>query len=99
MEMIGLVGLLLLSGVVVWTVASVEQRTAARLRALEGDVHRVMKHLGVQTAAEEVLGERGAEITALLRRRRKIEAIKRYRELTGVGLKEAKDAVDAIERG
>jgi len=30
---------------------------------------------------------------------RKIEAIKRFREQTGVGLKEAKDAVEAMERG
>lgn len=29
----------------------------------------------------------------------KIEAIKAYREITGAGLKEAKDAVEAIERG
>ena len=29
---------------------------------------------------------------------RKIEAIKLYREATGVGLKEAKDAVDGIEK-
>ena len=35
----------------------------------------------------------------LLRAGRKIEAIKRYRELTGVGLKEAKDAVDAMQSG
>lgn len=35
----------------------------------------------------------------LLRAGRKIEAIKRYRELTGVGLKEAKDAVEALESG
>jgi ribosomal protein L7/L12 len=35
----------------------------------------------------------------LLRAGRKIEAIKAYKELTGVGLKEAKDAVDALERG
>jgi ribosomal protein L7/L12 len=35
----------------------------------------------------------------LLNAGRKIEAIKRYRELTGVGLKEAKDAVEALERG
>lgn len=35
----------------------------------------------------------------LLRSGQKIEAIKRYRELTGVGLKEAKDAVEAMERG
>ena len=35
----------------------------------------------------------------LLRAGRKIEAIKRYRELTGLGLKEAKDAVEAMEAG
>jgi large subunit ribosomal protein L7/L12 len=29
----------------------------------------------------------------------KIEAIKLYRERTGLGLKEAKDAVEALERG
>ena len=29
----------------------------------------------------------------------KISAVKLYREITGVGLKEAKDAVDAIQRG
>lgn len=32
----------------------------------------------------------------LLRAGRKIEAIKRYRELTGLGLREAKDAVEAM---
>lgn len=30
---------------------------------------------------------------------RKIEAIKIYREATGVGLKEAKDAVEELEKG
>jgi ribosomal protein L7/L12 len=30
---------------------------------------------------------------------KKIEAIKLYREMTGVGLKEAKDAVEGIEKG
>jgi ribosomal protein L7/L12 len=38
------------------------------------------------------------EITALVARGSKIEAIKRVRELTGLGLKEAKDYVDALER-
>jgi hypothetical protein len=38
-------------------------------------------------------------VADLLRAGRKIEAIKKYRELTGVGLKEAKDAVEALERG
>lgn len=38
-------------------------------------------------------------VVAHLHAGQKIEAIKRYRELTGVGLKEAKDAVEALERG
>jgi ribosomal protein L7/L12 len=38
------------------------------------------------------------EVSSLVRQGRKIEAIKRYREATGLGLKEAKDAVDALER-
>jgi ribosomal protein L7/L12 len=38
-------------------------------------------------------------IRQLIGQRRKIEAIKLYREKTRVGLKEAKDAVEAMERG
>lgn len=38
-------------------------------------------------------------VADLLREGRKIEAIKLFREQTGVGLKEAKDAVEAMERG
>lgn len=75
-----------------------EARTQARLRAVEQDLRRVMKHLGVKTAAEEAIGDRGAEIEALLRQGRKIQAIKLYRELTGEGLKESKEAVEAMER-
>ena len=39
------------------------------------------------------------EVATLLEQGQKIEAIKRYRERMGVGLKEAKDAVEAIQRG
>jgi ribosomal protein L7/L12 len=38
-----------------------------------------------------------ARIESLLSKRQKIEAVKIYREEYGVGLKEAKDAVDSIE--
>jgi kynurenine formamidase/ribosomal protein L7/L12 len=41
----------------------------------------------------------GNEIVLLLQGGKKIGAIKLYRERTGVGLKEAKDAVEALERG
>jgi ribosomal protein L7/L12 len=37
------------------------------------------------------------ELRELVRKGKKISAIKRYREVTGVGLKEAKDAVDRLE--
>jgi len=40
-----------------------------------------------------------AELSAALRAGQKIMAIKRYRELYGVGLKESKDAVEAIMAG
>jgi len=43
--------------------------------------------------------ERMKEVVELVRDGRKIDAIKLFRELTGVGLKEAKDAVDAIQAG
>ena len=39
-----------------------------------------------------------AELLAVLESGRKIEAIKLYRERTGAGLKEAKDAVEALAR-
>jgi len=39
-----------------------------------------------------------ARIKSLLSKRQKVEAVKIYREEYGVGLKEAKDAVDRIER-
>lgn len=38
------------------------------------------------------------EIRELIRQNRKIEAIRRLRDATGLGLKEAKDAVEALER-
>ncbi len=40
-----------------------------------------------------------SELTGMLQAGRKIDAIKRFRELTGAGLKEAKDAIEAIEQG
>jgi large subunit ribosomal protein L7/L12 len=38
------------------------------------------------------------EVRRLMAERKKIEAIKLYRETTGVGLKEAKEAVEALDR-
>ena len=47
---------------------------------------------------EEVLHDYEGEIRDLLRHKRKIEAVKRVRKLSGTGLKESKDFVDQIQK-
>ncbi len=74
-----------------------------RLRALEREVAVLKRsahiapvelsrpplpHWNTESSDEEILD--------LIRRNQKIQAIKLYRERTGVGLKEAKDAIDAL---
>jgi ribosomal protein L7/L12 len=50
-------------------------------------------------AAEKRLSDEGMdEVRTLVEAGNKIEAIKRYRELTNLGLKEAKDEIDRMER-
>lgn len=68
----------------------------ARVDELERKLDLVLHRLGLQP--DEATTPDHSEIVELLRRGQKIEAIKLYRERTGLGLKEAKDAVEAIER-
>ncbi|MBB5894639.1 ribosomal protein L7/L12 [Kutzneria kofuensis] len=68
-----------------------------RLDRLERKLDVLMQHLDVPQpglAGPDLAVDQ--DVVALARAGRKIEAIKRYRELTGVGLKEAKDAVERI---
>ncbi|GCD37368.1 hypothetical protein OEIGOIKO_05159 [Streptomyces chrestomyceticus JCM 4735] len=64
-----------------------------RLRHMDRKLNLVMEHLGIEEPGPEGM----AEIDALLHKGRKVEAIKRYRELTGAGLVEAKEAVERRE--
>jgi ribosomal protein L7/L12 len=64
----------------------------ARIARIERKVDLIMQSLGILTTdAEDNLDE----VRDLMQTGRKIEAIKRYRELTGAGLAEAKQAVEA----
>ena len=54
----------------------------------------VTTHVGGATDQAEKM----KDVVRLIKDGNKIEAIKTFREATGVGLKEAKDAVEAIER-
>ena len=61
---------------------------------------RFCEHCGARVDSENApSAEFERRIRQLLETGRKIEAIKIYRESTGVGLAEAKEAVEAIERG
>lgn len=68
---------------------------AYRLNRLEHKLDLVLAKLGVEEPVDDVVDE---QLDELLRRGKKIQAIKRYRELTGLGLKEAKDEVDRMNR-
>lgn len=67
-----------------------------KVGALERKLDFVLAHLGVQYS-ESPLDAAQSEAAAALRSGNKIEAIAAYRRVTGVGLKEAKEAVEALE--
>jgi hypothetical protein len=73
----------------------------ARLRRLEAKVDLILKHLGLEYQDPATTGELTEEVKALADDpAKKIAAIKLHREQTGLGLKEAKDAVESyIARG
>src|SRR5436305_12107891 len=62
---------------------------------IDRKVSRIANHLGIDPTAPLPLSDRVKEIAR--DPHRKIEAIKVYREETGVGLAEAKDAVEAYQ--
>jgi ribosomal protein L7/L12 len=71
--------------------------TAEALARIERKLDLVMQHLGLHDYAPTA-PDPLAEVRHLARQGKKIQAIKVYREHTGVGLKEAKDAVEQLER-
>ncbi len=74
------------------------QQLRSRVNELEDKLKALYRHLNIE------YGETGADpllnpaVQAALRSGNKIEAIKLYRELTGLGLAEAKDAIEKAER-
>lgn len=70
-----------------------------RIARLERTVAYLMEHLKlVENEGFRPRSTLPPELIDLIQCGRKIEAIKLYREHTGVGLKEAKDAVEDLER-
>jgi len=56
-------------------------------------LEKIAKQIGVPDTTTENIDE---ELKALIAKGQKIKAVKRYREVTGLGLKEAKEHVDLL---
>ncbi len=70
-------------------------RLERRIDQLERKLDMVIKHLGLPSPDPATPY---GEIDELIRQGKKIHAIKLYRDLTGSGLRQAKDAIEARER-
>ena len=71
----------------------------SRINELEDRLKFLYRHLGVAYESDSSASPiNNPQIQEALRRGNKIEAIKIYRELTGVGLAEAKEAIERAER-
>ena len=72
-----------------------------RLALLETRLQQVFEHLDI--APREDAGQldptSDPEIQDLLAKGNEAQAVKRYHELSGLGLKEAKDAIDRAQAG
>ena len=70
----------------------------SRINELEEKLQFLYRRLNIDYATPTAEPGLAPEIQDALRRGNKIEAIKIYREMTGVGLAEAKDAIDKAEK-
>jgi len=68
-----------------------ERQRSRRLARLEWKMDALLKKLDIHPDAAV-----DPEVLGLVKAGRKIDAIKRYREITGVGLKDAKDFVERL---
>jgi ribosomal protein L7/L12 len=74
------------------------EQTGMGLKGAKDAVEAIQR--GVPTSQPEGVDEPfQSELVSLLGQGKKVQAIKLYRERTGAGLKEAKDAVEAVQRG
>ena len=67
----------------------------AKLARVDAKLDLLLKHFGLEYDLYKNLPP---AVVGALRRGKKIEAIKRYREATAAGLKEAKDFIEGAQR-
>ena len=75
--------------------ASLDKKAQSQLRRLESKVDAIIHHLGIEYPDQSIVDGLSAKVRQLADEGDKIPAIWAHREDTGVGLKEAKAAVEA----
>jgi hypothetical protein len=85
---------ILLNGLLAARLLRIESRLA-KLSSMDAKLDLLLKHAGLDY--DPYKGLPPAVLEAILNGN-KIEAIKRYREFAGVGLKEAKDFIEDVQR-
>lgn len=76
---------------VIFTIVNQLQSDIARINAT---LYRIEKHMGVVNEETENIDE---ELKVFISEGKMVKAVKRYREATGLGLKEAKEYVDRLK--
>ena len=76
------------------TAVVLKPRDKRQLNRLEGKVDALLRHAGLTTEASVELPP---DVLDAIRAGNKIEAIRLYRAATGIGLAEAKDAVERAQ--
>ncbi|WP_313756695.1 ribosomal protein L7/L12 [Tissierella sp.] len=66
-------------------------------KRIESKLDKIMEHLGLyESSIEHIPDELKSELVQLVSENKRVKAIKKLRDATGMGLKEAKDYVDAL---
>jgi hypothetical protein len=86
--------LVILITLIQWRLLNVLKRIGAISR-LDTKLDLLLKHAGIEYDPYKNLP---LEVIDAVRRGNKIEAIKRYRESSGVSLKQAKDFIEEVQR-
>ena len=80
--------------IMLFRLSALERRVAA-LAGLDGKIDALLKHAGIEYNPYDSLPE---DVVRAIKRGEKVEAIKLYRAATGVGLREAKEFVEGVQR-
>lgn len=88
------IGVIIILFIILNSNINVLQRDQKRI---ESKLDRIIEHFGLaELSKEHISDELKDELIELVEENEKIKAIKKLREVTGMGLKEAKDYVDSL---